>query len=96
LKKGGLTAITLDYTEAIANPHATARRVHPFLGSALDEDAMAAVIDCSLYRGTPALVVMLGPSSPATSTAAPSPRIPGTTASIMLLVTADMLTCASL
>ncbi|MBK6737466.1 MAG: sulfotransferase family protein [Haliea sp.] len=49
-RRNGLAAITIDYTEAIADPQSTARRVNQFLGGALDERAMAAVIDESLYR----------------------------------------------
>ena len=49
-RRNGLAAITIDYTEAIADPESTARRVNQFLGGALDEQAMAAVIDESLYR----------------------------------------------
>jgi hypothetical protein len=49
-RRTGLTAITIDYTDAIADPQSTARRVNQFLGGTLDEQAMAAVIDRSLYR----------------------------------------------
>lgn len=49
-RRNGLTAITIDYTDAIADPQSTARRVNRFLGGTLDEQAMAAVIDRSLYR----------------------------------------------
>ena len=45
-----LAAITIDYAAAVADPQSTARQVNEFLGGYLDEQAMAAVIDGSLYR----------------------------------------------
>lgn len=45
-----LAAISIEYAQAIADPQSTARRVNEFLGGELDEQAMAAVIDGSLYR----------------------------------------------
>ena len=42
--------LLVPYTEAINNPLEQAKRVNEFLGGTLDEMAMAAVVDKSLYR----------------------------------------------
>ena len=42
--------LSVDYAAAMANPSAVAARVNAFLGGELDEPAMAAVVDPSLYR----------------------------------------------
>lgn len=49
-QRNGLAAITIDYAHCIADPQSAARRVNLFLGGSLDEQAMAAAIDASLYR----------------------------------------------
>ena len=49
-QRNGLAAITIDYAQCIADPQSAARRVNLFLGGSLDEQAMAAAIDASLYR----------------------------------------------
>ena len=42
--------IHLKYHEAIADPRATARKICEFVGQDMDQEAMAAVVDKSLYR----------------------------------------------
>jgi hypothetical protein len=42
--------LEVDYASLIAEPKATANAINSFLGGSLHEDAMAAVIDASLYR----------------------------------------------
>ena len=50
LERKDLIAMTVNYADAISDPQSTAQRVNEFLGGQLDEQAMAAVIDRSLYR----------------------------------------------
>jgi hypothetical protein len=40
----------VNYNQALAEPAAQAARLNQFLGGGLDEEAMAAVVDPSLYR----------------------------------------------
>lgn len=40
----------LDYREVLQRPEASARRINAFVGGGLDEQAMAEVVDPSLYR----------------------------------------------
>jgi hypothetical protein len=42
--------IEVRYTEAVADPAAASRAVNAFLGGRLDEAAMRAAVDESLYR----------------------------------------------
>ena len=42
--------IEVHYSDAVADPAATARRVNEFLGGSLDEAAMAAAVKADLYR----------------------------------------------
>ena len=49
-KRPNLEMLEFRYDEAVKNPKETARSVNAFLGGALDERAMAAVIDGELYR----------------------------------------------
>jgi hypothetical protein len=49
-KQSHLELIDVDYNRMQADPKAEAARVNRFLGGALDEDAMVAVVDQSLYR----------------------------------------------
>ncbi len=45
-----LSTIDVDYNQAIQDPRSTAKAINQFLGGELDEQAMAAVVDPSLYR----------------------------------------------
>ena len=49
-KRPNLEMLEFRYDEAVKNPKEAARSVNAFLGGALDERAMAAVIDGELYR----------------------------------------------
>jgi hypothetical protein len=49
-KRPNLEMLEFRYDEAVKNPKEAARSVNDFLGGALDERAMAAVIDGELYR----------------------------------------------
>jgi hypothetical protein len=49
-KKPNMELIEVHYFHAIEDPDGTARRVNQFLGGGLDEAAMAAAVDKSLYR----------------------------------------------
>jgi len=49
-KRANLEMLEFRYDEAVKNPKEAARSVNAFLGGALDERAMAAVIDGELYR----------------------------------------------
>lgn len=49
-KKSNFALIEIHYRDAIAEPAATARRVAAFLDRPLDEAAMVASVDASLYR----------------------------------------------
>jgi len=49
-KRPNLEMLEFRYDEAVKNPKEAARMVNAFLGGALDERAMAAVIDGELYR----------------------------------------------
>ncbi len=49
-KKRFVDLLVVPYHEAISNPLVQAKRVNEFLGGTLDEMAMAAVVDKSLYR----------------------------------------------
>jgi hypothetical protein len=45
-----LSYIDVDYNQAIQDPRSTAEKINQFLGVDLDVEAMAAVVDPSLYR----------------------------------------------
>ena len=45
-----LSYIDVDYNQAIQAPQSTAKAINQFLGGELDEQAMVAVVDPSLYR----------------------------------------------
>jgi hypothetical protein len=45
-----LSYIDVDYNQAIQDPRSTAEKINQFLGGDLDVQAMAAVVDPSLYR----------------------------------------------
>ena len=44
--------LEVEYKKLVTAPRATAREVNAFLGGALDEEAMAAAVDPSLYRNS--------------------------------------------
>ena len=46
----GVITLSVDYRDAVRSPLATAARVNAFLGGALDEPAMAAAVDATLWR----------------------------------------------
>ncbi len=48
-----VAVLSLSYHDTLANPAAAAKKIHAFLGGSLDEAAMAAAIDSSLYRERP-------------------------------------------
>jgi len=49
-KRPNFELIEIHYREAVADPASIARRVNAFLGGRLDEAAMKAAVDASLYR----------------------------------------------
>jgi hypothetical protein len=49
-KKPNFELTEIHYRDAVADPEATARRVNAFLDGRLDEAAMKAAVDASLYR----------------------------------------------
>jgi hypothetical protein len=49
-KRANFELIEVHYKRAVGDPAATARSVNAFLGGGLDEDAMRAAVDESLYR----------------------------------------------
>jgi hypothetical protein len=49
-KRPNMELIEVHYRDAIADPAGTARLVNEFLGGGLDESAMAAAVNESLYR----------------------------------------------
>ena len=51
-QRPSLSAITVEYGEAIANPEQFASRINAFVGGGLDEKAMASVVDRSMVHET--------------------------------------------
>ncbi len=49
-KRPNFELLEVHYAETVSDPVATARRVNAFLGGRLDEAAMRAAVDASLYR----------------------------------------------
>ena len=48
--QAAFSCLAMDYNALVANPRPHVQRLMEFLGGALDEDAMAAVVDPSLWR----------------------------------------------
>jgi predicted AlkP superfamily phosphohydrolase/phosphomutase/tetratricopeptide (TPR) repeat protein len=48
--RSGINTLALEYRDAVQSPAAAAARINAFLGGALDEAAMAAVVDPTLWR----------------------------------------------
>jgi hypothetical protein len=49
-RQPNFSVLHVNYRDVVANPAAQARRINSFLGGALNEAAMAAAVDRSLYR----------------------------------------------
>jgi len=49
-KKPNFELIEIQYRDTVAEPRATSRKLNTFLGGRLDEAAMRAAVDASLYR----------------------------------------------